>query len=94
MLLGGTGVIVADPSFANVCVGSKVGASGDVTDTTITATKLFVLPAHMDQHDGEHHDAEGGDGGSGSGEHHASNGVGFARSSARQGKGHFSKHGH
>ena len=37
---------VTDPSFANICVGAMVGAKGDVTDTTVAATMVFVLPAH------------------------------------------------
>ena len=35
---------VSDPSFANICVGAKVGAKGDVTDSTVAATVAFVLP--------------------------------------------------
>ena len=34
----------SDPSFADVCVGGKVGAKGDVTDTTVAATDVFALP--------------------------------------------------
>ena len=33
---------VTDPSFANICVGAKVGATGDVTDMTVAATMAFV----------------------------------------------------
>jgi hypothetical protein len=46
---------VSDASFANVCVGAKVGASGDTSGSSLTATSVFVLPAHMgDHHDGDH----------------------------------------
>ena len=44
---------VTDPSFANVCVGDKVGAKGDLTGTTVAATDVFVFPAGSD---GDHHD--------------------------------------
>jgi hypothetical protein len=51
---------VTAPSFADICVGAKVGAKGDVTGTTIAATMTFVLPAHVDHstgtHDGQKHD--------------------------------------
>ena len=52
---------VTDPTFANVCVGGKVAAKGDTTDTTVAATDVFVLPAHTDgdhegdKHHGDHH---------------------------------------
>ena len=35
---------VATPSFANVCVGVDVIAKGTFADTTVTATKVRVLP--------------------------------------------------
>ena len=37
---------VTDPSFADICVGAKVGAKGDTTGTTVAATMAFVLPQH------------------------------------------------
>jgi len=34
----------SDASFADICVGGKVGVKGGVTDTTVAATSAFVLP--------------------------------------------------
>ena len=55
---------VTSPSFANICVGAKVGATGDVTGMTVAATMAFVLPAHDgDHHKGDHDQAGKFDGG-------------------------------
>ena len=34
---------VTTPSFANVCVGEKVGAVGTISSATVTATAVFVI---------------------------------------------------
>jgi hypothetical protein len=48
---------VTDASFANVCVGLLSFAKGDVTDSTVTATAVFVVPPKADEpeDDGDHH---------------------------------------
>jgi hypothetical protein len=38
---------VTTPTFANVCVGSKVAAVGAMTSGTVTATSVFVTPTMM-----------------------------------------------
>jgi hypothetical protein len=43
------------PTFADVCVGTRVGAKGDETDTTVTADKVFVLGDHKGDEQGGHH---------------------------------------
>ena len=40
---------VTDASFANVCVGQLAFAKGDVTDSTVTATAVFVVPPKADE---------------------------------------------
>ena len=46
----------SDASFADICVGAKVGAKGDVTDTTVAATSAFVLPKFdLESHGRKHH---------------------------------------
>jgi hypothetical protein len=35
---------VTSPSFADVCVGGKVGAIGTISSNTVTATAVFVSP--------------------------------------------------
>jgi len=57
---------VTDPTFANVCVGEKVGAKGALTDTTVAATDVFVLGSDGGHHghhghgdDGDHHGGSG-----------------------------------
>ena len=41
-------------SFADVCVGNKVGAKGDVTDTTVASATVIVTGDHMGDHQGDH----------------------------------------
>jgi hypothetical protein len=41
-------------SFADVCVGTKVGAKGAVTDTTVAADMVFVRGDHKGDHEGDH----------------------------------------
>src|SRR5437016_3193931 len=41
-------------SFADVCVGNKVGAKGDVTDTTVASAMVIVTGDHMGDHQGDH----------------------------------------
>jgi hypothetical protein len=50
-------------SFADVCVGKKVGAKGAVTDTTVAADMVFVRGDHNGDHEGDHEgdDAENHD---------------------------------
>ena len=55
ILSGHQHLVFPDPSFANICVGAKVGAKGDVTDTTVAATVAFVLPENGWKHDGKKH---------------------------------------
>ena len=38
---------VTAPSFANVCVGEKVGAVGTISSATVTATGVFMTPPPM-----------------------------------------------
>jgi hypothetical protein len=38
---------VTSPSFANVCLGEKVGAVGTISSSTVTATGVFIAPPPM-----------------------------------------------
>jgi hypothetical protein len=40
---------VTDASFANVCVGQLAFAKGDVTDSTVTATAVFIVPPKTEE---------------------------------------------
>ena len=46
---------VAAPSFANVCVGDVIAATGSVSGSTVTATKVFVAPAGHGPGPGDKH---------------------------------------
>jgi hypothetical protein len=62
---------VTDPSFADICVGAKVGAKGDVTGMTIAATSAFVLPANDGNHGRhDHHQGDKPDGANPDDVHH------------------------
>jgi hypothetical protein len=53
---------VTDASFADVCVGLLTFSKGDVTDSTVTAAAVFILPPKSDDgddDDGEHEGAFG-----------------------------------
>ena len=41
-------------SFADVCVGQKIGAKGDVTDTTVAADMVIVRAEKTGDHEGDH----------------------------------------
>lgn len=48
------------PSFADVCVGQKVGARGDATGSTVTAAMVFATGGHhdADHPEADHHEAD------------------------------------
>jgi hypothetical protein len=50
---------VSDASFANVCVGLLAFAKGDVTDATVAATAVFVVPPKTDDPGHDHGDRKG-----------------------------------
>ena len=54
-----------------MCVGAKVGAKGDITDTTVAATAVFVLPKHDGKDEGKDEGKDDGDHGSGHDGDHA-----------------------
>lgn len=83
---------IADPTFANVCVGTQVGAKGSVTDTTVAATDVFVFPPHSD-HESDH--GHHGDGHRGDGDAASHNGPNAAKlSTGRHGHGRGGSGGH
>jgi hypothetical protein len=52
---------VTDATFANVCVGLLTFSKGDVTDSTVTATAVFIVPPKTDGPDDGDHDKVFGD---------------------------------
>ena len=80
---------VTGPTFANVCVGDKAGAKGDVTGTTVAATDVFVFPAGSG---GDHHDGHEGD--DQDGDHNGGSAASFGKHSANLSSGQHNGGGH